>query len=676
MHPDAMVTSDPGVGARVPATDGGTDRDLDADTLSQREIGLVLLLAAVPRLFGVHHVSLWLDEILSSIRVDLALPEAWEVSKGDPVHPPLSDLLLWFWFRVVDSEPLRRLLPAFLGVATIGLLVWLVSRWFGRRVAWATAWIAALSPLHVRYSQELRAYSLGLLAVVLAMAAADLALRRRRWSDWAVLGCALSLCYWSLYITVIVLLPVVLITLETVARRSTRNRDLTGLAGALLLSGLLFTPWLPAVGSAAAKEHELPATDWDLAGLGARWQFLTVGGVEGEPLSAGAVLFGAFVGAGTVLALGGSRGRSIVAGACAGSVGIEVILKLADHWSNGRYSLASWPFLVILAGLGCAAVARLATRLGSALAPAGWRGPVLGRAIAALPLAALLACEAIGLADYYRRGRPDWQSVARAASAMAAPDQPILTSNAWTRLSVGYYLARLEGAPQATISSRARILGAESDPGQLGPGCSVVVDSWWPKSETIEELLRETPAQLDFPRSGARVAAAAPNADDPQPWRCWPKEVAAAVGERPAPWLIRRVDRWRGSDASQIEFGADDQPRLRYGWSYPERTADGMTYRWAVGRWAAVDLGAGPASRLRLAAWSLADTQTLAVYARRRLLGTYPLTPARRTIDVPLPDDFAANGSEIVVFGFSRYASPEENPRPLAVGFDRVEALP
>lgn len=656
---------------RIPGTasSDGPDGRLD--------LGIVLLAAAVPRLFGLGHVSLWLDEILSTLRVGSSLPETWRACQSDSVHPPLSELLMWFWFRAVDSEPLRRLLPIAMGVLTVVLIWRLACRWFGRRAAMATAWIAAWSPLHVRYSQELRAYSLGLLALVLALAACDRALERRGWSGWAVLGLALSLCYWSLYTTGIVLAPVVITVVQTAAGRSTRRRDLAGLAFALLLSLALFSPWFSVVRSAAAKVHELEATDWNLALAGSRWQFLTVGGVEGAALSTGALVFAVLIAAGTLAALTGARGRSVVAGALAGTVGVEVVLKLADHWSSGRYDLVSWPFLVLLAGLGCAAASDLVTRLfRAAAARKGAR--LLRAAIAAAPLLSLLVFQTFGLADYFRRGRPDWESVARAVSAAARPNRPILTSNEWTRISVGYYLSRLEGAPEARISPRPRVVEAGGGLASIpSRGCSVVVDSSSPTPPALRAALLATPAQLRFPRSGARVAASAADRGEGRPadpWRCLPRELDSA-GERPAPWLLRRAGSARGGKERLLEMSGEESGRLLFGWSYPERTPEGMTFRWAVGHWAAIELGACPARTLAVTLWSLSEDQTLTLYRARRRLAGHRLSSARQTLEVPLPAGFGA-APEVLTFGFSRYASPQENPRPLAVGFDRIELVP
>ncbi len=666
------------------------------DSLGRVDLGLILAIAALPRLAGLGHVSLWLDEILSSLRVGRNLAEAWAAWKGNPVHPPLSEFLQWLWFRVVEPEPLRRMLPVALGIMTVVLLARLACRWFGRRAAWATALIAALSPLHVRYSQELRGYSLGLLALVLALVASELAFERRSWSGWAILGLALSLCYWSMYISAMALVPIVLTMLQTTAGRPTWRRELTGFALALVSSVVLFAPWFSVARRAATKVHERQATEWTWSLAGNRWQFLTAGGVEGAPLSAGAVLFAVLLAAGIVAAAASSRGRSVIAGALAGSVGVEVVLWLTDHWSNGRYNLASWPFLVMLAGLGCARVYDLVIRLSPTGGRAGGKGGrCLGGVIAALSLLAMLLFQTAGLADYFRRGRPDWHSVARVASAMAVPDRPILVGNERTRISLGYYLAQREGSRRADVSTRVQGVGSSVEAAELtGRGCATVVDSWWPKTKAFDELLLETPAQRDFPRSGARVAAIGDRPSPKEveihraaPWSCLPEAIEEAAGERPSPRFLRVLER-RGHPHG-LEFAVQDQPRLRYGWSYAERTPGGMTFRWAVGRWAAIDLPTLPATTLRLEVWSLFEDQIMSVYLGRQLLASYPLATTKQTIEVPLPvpqeggkrnnvpegdrSDAGPAGEEILVFEFSRYASAQENPRPLAVAFDRVE---
>lgn len=75
-------------------------------------------------------------------------------------HPPLFFLLLHFWLRLGRSEFFLRLLPAIFGAA----FLWFLYRWsvrvFGRTAGLFALLVAALSPVLLPLSAEVRGYSL------------------------------------------------------------------------------------------------------------------------------------------------------------------------------------------------------------------------------------------------------------------------------------------------------------------------------------------------------------------------------------------------------------------------------------------------------------------------------------------------------------------------------------
>jgi 4-amino-4-deoxy-L-arabinose transferase-like glycosyltransferase len=90
----------------------------------------------------------------------------------EDVHGPLYCLLLHLWTRIAgDSEWALRLPSVLAGAATVPALAWLARRWLGRETAVWAAWLAALSPFLVWYSQEARNYALLMLCTVLASGA-------------------------------------------------------------------------------------------------------------------------------------------------------------------------------------------------------------------------------------------------------------------------------------------------------------------------------------------------------------------------------------------------------------------------------------------------------------------------------------------------------------------------
>ena len=154
----------------------------------------ITFLAAVPRLLYLGHDSLWFDEIMT--RHTAVQGMAADVSALDSRdHLPLLYWLTDAVLRFLPEHEISLRLPAALaGVLTVPLLA-AYGRALGRPRAglWA-AFLLALLPFHVRYSQEARHYALLLLFSLLASyflyrAMAGRPGGRRRF-DWLAFGAA------------------------------------------------------------------------------------------------------------------------------------------------------------------------------------------------------------------------------------------------------------------------------------------------------------------------------------------------------------------------------------------------------------------------------------------------------------------------------------------------------
>ncbi len=121
---------------------------------------LILVLAAFLRFYRLDAQSLWADEgnsvSLSGRSLDLITAGA-----AHDIHPPLYYYLLHFWMRVFGSSEFAvRALSALLGTALV-YLTYLLGRhlsnyWLGL----VAAFLSAISPFQVYYSQEARMYIL------------------------------------------------------------------------------------------------------------------------------------------------------------------------------------------------------------------------------------------------------------------------------------------------------------------------------------------------------------------------------------------------------------------------------------------------------------------------------------------------------------------------------------
>lgn len=135
----------------------------------------ILALALAVRFYKLASAAIWGDEGSSLLLSEYAASDLWFHAAHD-VHPPLYFFLLRGWIGLFgDGIWSIRGMSALPGVVAVGLGIWLTRQLSTRRAAVLAGILLALLPTAVRYSQEVRMYSL--LGV------------------W-VLGATLALVYW------------------------------------------------------------------------------------------------------------------------------------------------------------------------------------------------------------------------------------------------------------------------------------------------------------------------------------------------------------------------------------------------------------------------------------------------------------------------------------------------
>jgi 4-amino-4-deoxy-L-arabinose transferase-like glycosyltransferase len=136
---------------------------------------LILVLATLLRFYNLSGQSLWADEGNSIALARRGFAEIAQRTAFD-IHPPFYYWLLKLWIVVFgDGEIGLRSLSVVLGLGLVYLIGVLGTRCFGPGVGLTAAFIAALSPLQVYYSQEARMYMLlTLLSTLTVLVALDL----------------------------------------------------------------------------------------------------------------------------------------------------------------------------------------------------------------------------------------------------------------------------------------------------------------------------------------------------------------------------------------------------------------------------------------------------------------------------------------------------------------------
>lgn len=123
-------------------------------------LAAIILIGASLRICGLTHQSMWLDEA-NGIRIAQKSFSGIISELTDDVSPPLHYLILHLWIKIFGSgEISTRLFSAIFGVLFIPAICYVGTSLFNRRIGLISAFIVSISQFHIRYSQEVRMYSM------------------------------------------------------------------------------------------------------------------------------------------------------------------------------------------------------------------------------------------------------------------------------------------------------------------------------------------------------------------------------------------------------------------------------------------------------------------------------------------------------------------------------------
>ena len=214
----------------------------------------ILLLALLVRVWGVQTQSLTMDELADTRNAKQSIASILQTQDG---FPPLYGVLFRGWYAAFPTDQAARWPSVIFGLLAIPAMWRLGARVAGERTGLAAALVLAVSPFHVAFSQEARAYALYLLFAVLALWLFFRAMATNRLADWIfyTLACAGGL-YAHYYFVLFPLTAGLLLLLEK------RPRELgPGVIAhvAIGLVGLSLLPFLQAdLAYQAGYPHQAP----------------------------------------------------------------------------------------------------------------------------------------------------------------------------------------------------------------------------------------------------------------------------------------------------------------------------------------------------------------------------------------------------------------------------------
>lgn len=162
----------------------------------------ILLLAFAVRAIDLNGPSLFVDEFSE---ITLAKKSATAIIHANDSSPPLFPLALKAWLSIWHSDASARWFSVACGVASVLCVYGIGARLVDNATGLAAAFITALLPMHVYYSQFVRCYSLMFLLVALDLWLLLRATQLNRARDWCAFAFVAILGAYTHYYFVIFL---------------------------------------------------------------------------------------------------------------------------------------------------------------------------------------------------------------------------------------------------------------------------------------------------------------------------------------------------------------------------------------------------------------------------------------------------------------------------------------
>lgn len=474
----------------------------------------ILLFGAFLRFYQLEYKSLWIDEIGQVVAAQGGFMEAIRGAVQHVAAPPLDYLVTWAMLQfgrngIVTSEFVLRFPAVMWGILTIAMSYALARRMTRSKfVALITAYLVALAPLLIRFSQEMRFYAL---SILLSLALVYFFVRAWEKGDtraWITFAVILLLAFFTHYYVIFVLGALLVYAFGAAAIEMWRAHKiviapplrarLVGMGAAIAGCALIAVPWLMYARPAQAQQQTFAlASLAELIGepvmsghIGGAWHLNAVR-VLGLFIFPALAILGGVYGArqknrwGILLAL------LVVLGAG----GVVVLDYWFKYFFTSRQLLFLVPFYFILVASGIAALYFFLAR----------RQKFVGAVFLFAALGSITIVFLFSARAYFDWPKDDWRSAARLLNSASA--QTILVEPSTLGVYLTYYQPALQNAFTPKNSARVWIVTlGQSKPRALQENgwnavrldTSPTVNIFYAGAASEKELLLEA-AAFDLP---------------------------------------------------------------------------------------------------------------------------------------------------------------------------------
>jgi 4-amino-4-deoxy-L-arabinose transferase-like glycosyltransferase len=412
--------------------------------------GLTLRLA-VPR-------GIWLDEAISIHQARLSLHGLFQNLYNGDRQPPLYHLTLWLTIRAFGHGEFAVRLPSMVaGTLVIPVLYELGRELYDRRTGLIAAAFAAVSPVLVWYSQEVRMYEFVALFGLLALLTQLRAIRNGTMLNWAAYVLATAALLWSHYFGLLLIGVQQLVFVAVLVHQKRNGQPVRPLAlGFAYSAAVLVMQLVPLL---VFAHHQYQVTSGAAGSPSGTYDYLSFYSVLanmawtlwGYQPDATTVLLAAMwplflLGSLVLLGRGGSRQTMSLAAA---AIALVVLLIVVSVFDGSYFEVRNFLLLVPLVLL---LIARLVT---------GWIRKPSARLLVAGGIVLTLL---VGVADQQlNKANPrlfDFRGAIQDIKANAGPNSLVLFEPSDMRYVLEYYAPDLRRQPL----SRAVTAGREGSP--------------------------------------------------------------------------------------------------------------------------------------------------------------------------------------------------------------------
>ena len=610
-------------------------------------------------------------------RAALPFKEMFAAAANDPENVPVYIYITGLSLRMGLIDPWYRLLPIAAGLASIPIWAIWTRRQLGSRISLLVAGLFALSTFHVRYSQELRAYPYLFLVAGTTMMVGDLVRRQPTAFRTAALACVIAVGCFTHHSYLLIFIPLTGLILFAGNRPDESAPNIRTSMAALIMAVSVGTApyfaWLLLTADLLRRRLSRGANEWTAELVATRWQFLTVAAAEGERLSWFGAILAILAVIGLVVAFRLPIGRSVVVSAAVGIIAAEAGLVALNRWSQGRYDLTLWPFVMMLVALGAARVL----------------GFLRNRGLRTALLVALAVAMLAAVGGYHRTGRPHWDRMAEAVRAARRPGEPVLAETHWSTKCTEYYF----GAGVATLGRSPAALrqALHSVPSAL------VVLPKRNRPRDLRKLTKRGSLIASIPQTGdlyrLRPDMVGPAGPPATPiWPAAAAELTSEILEQPVAGCLPRIGRadpptGQVSDRLLIDFGPSSPPALRSGWSDLKQHPSGVPFAWVERREAAVVVLRSQTTDAQVVIdlWpvrGVGDSQRVRLVVNGTPVGESRLQPGLQRRAFSAPASCWRRSRNLIVLQFWDLSTPLTGPGDgrmipgRAAGVQRIQVIP